>query len=158
MRNPNTECCECGCKIYRRPSHISKFEQSFCSECNKKKASKAAIKKKDDDYINFISRWKLGDEDGIISNGGGISNFIKRYIREKFDQKCCVCGWNKTNEFTGKIPLEIDHIDGNPCCNIESNLRLICPNCHSLTKTYKGANKGNGRFSRLERYKQNKSY
>ena len=25
---------------------------------------------------------------------------------------------------------------------------LLCPNCHSLTSTYKGANKGNGRVGR----------
>ena len=29
--------------------------------------------------------------------------------------------------------------------NSETNLTLLCPNCHSLTPTYKGANKGNGR-------------
>ena len=33
----------------------------------------------------------------------------------------------------------------------EDNLDLICPNCHSLTATYKGANKGNGRKDR-EKY------
>lgn len=43
------------------------------------------------------------------------------------------------------IPLEIDHIDGNSENNSEENLRLICPNCHSLTATYKGANRGKGR-------------
>lgn len=29
--------------------------------------------------------------------------------------------------------------------NSEDNLRLICPNCHSLTSTYRGANRGQGR-------------
>lgn len=32
--------------------------------------------------------------------------------------------------------------------NKEENLLLLCPNCHSLTSTYKGANKGNGRPGR----------
>ncbi len=32
------------------------------------------------------------------------------------------------------------------------NLTLLCPNCHSLTKTYKGANKGGGRTYRKKYY------
>ena len=43
------------------------------------------------------------------------------------------------------IPLEIEHIDGNALNNKEENLILLCPNCHSLTKTYRGANRGNGK-------------
>jgi len=38
------------------------------------------------------------------------------------------------------IPLELDHIDGNSSNNILSNLRLLCPNCHALTPTYRGKN------------------
>jgi predicted HNH restriction endonuclease len=52
------------------------------------------------------------------------------------------------NPYTGKIPLEIEHIDGNYMNNDENNLDLICPNCHSLTGTYKSLNLGHGRKSR----------
>ena len=38
------------------------------------------------------------------------------------------------------------------------NLELLCPNCHSLTKTYKALNLGNGRHTRRERYKDGLSY
>ncbi|WP_442876891.1 HNH endonuclease [Catenibacterium sp.] len=68
---------------------------------------------------------------------------LRHYIFDKFDNKCCICGWSKVNPYT--IPLEIDHIDGNSENNSEDNLRLICPNCHSLTSTYRGANRGQGR-------------
>lgn len=40
------------------------------------------------------------------------------------------------------IPLELDHIDGNPENNSRENCRVICPNCHALTDTYKGRNAG----------------
>ena len=59
--------------------------------------------------------------------------------------KCCKCGWHEINPYTNTIPLEIDHIDGNAENNSEDNLQLICPNCHSLTSTYRGANRGHGR-------------
>lgn len=46
------------------------------------------------------------------------------------------------------IPLEAHHLDGNYSHTTEDNLELICPNCHSLTPTYKAANKGKGRKER----------
>lgn len=39
----------------------------------------------------------------------------------------------------------MEHIVGDYTNNSEENLILLCPNCHSLTATYKGANKGHGR-------------
>ena len=58
----------------------------------------------------------------------------------------------ETNKHTGNIPLEIEHKDGNYANNSEDNLELLCPNCHSLTATYKGANRGNGRKARNKYY------
>ena len=46
------------------------------------------------------------------------------------------------------IPLEVKHIDGNYLNNSEENLMLLCPNCHSLTSTYKGANLNRGKKER----------
>lgn len=74
-----------------------------------------------------------------------MSRHLRRYIFDKYENKCCICGWSKINPYTNTLPLEIDHIDGNANNNREENLRLLCPNCHSLTKNYRGANKGNGR-------------
>ena len=35
------------------------------------------------------------------------------------------------------IPLELDHINGDNGDNRLENLRLLCPNCHALTPTYR---------------------
>lgn len=35
------------------------------------------------------------------------------------------------------IPLEMDHIDGDRMHDLEENLRLLCPNCHAQTPTYR---------------------
>lgn len=61
------------------------------------------------------------------------------YRYKEYNGACQICGWKEKNEFTGKVPLQIHHIDGNCCNNKEDNLQLLCPNHHSLTETY-----GNG--------------
>jgi hypothetical protein len=82
----------------------------------------------------------------------------RKYLFEKYGAKCMLCGWDETNPITNLVPLELDHIDGNSNNNNLLNLRLICPNCSSLQPTYKALNKGKGRFFRMQRYKEGKSY
>ena len=60
---------------------------------------------------------------------------------EKADYKCSKCGWHEVNPTTGLIPLEVHHKDGNYRNNIEDNLEVLCPNCHSLTPNFKALNK-----------------
>lgn len=55
-----------------------------------------------------------------------------------FPHKCSCC--TQTEWMGQKIPLELDHIDGDNRNNLLSNLRLLCPNCHALTTTYRGRN------------------
>lgn len=98
-------------------------------------------------HKEWVIRWKQGLESGLKGEYG-ISQHLKRYLFEKFNNKCCKCGWGEMNPYSQTIPLEIDHIDGDYSNNNEENLQLLCPNCHSLTSTYKGANKGQGRKDR----------
>lgn len=72
---------------------------------------------------------------------GEITSYLshRRYLSEKFGYRCSCCeleSWNNK-----PITLQVDHIDGDPGNNYPSNLRLMCPNCHSQTDTYKGGNK-----------------
>jgi Zn finger protein HypA/HybF involved in hydrogenase expression len=64
-----------------------------------------------------------------------------RLVREGYMQ--CRCSHCNSTEWLGNpIPLELDHIDGNSSNNALQNLRLLCPNCHALTPTYRGKNQG----------------
>jgi hypothetical protein len=72
--------------------------------------------------------------------------------------QCESCGFSEW--LSQPISLELDHIDGNPDNNAMENLRLLCPNCHALTGTYKAKNSGNStrHALRRERYKDGKTY
>jgi predicted nucleic acid-binding Zn ribbon protein len=82
---------------------------------------------------------------------------VKRYLIEQHGERCMspTCAWDFE-----KMPVnvEIEHIDGDASNNTLDNVILLCPNCHSLTPTYKGKNKGNGRYRRRQRYAEGKSY
>ena len=64
----------------------------------------------------------------------------KKLIQEKvFEYKCVECG---ISEWNGKqLVLHLDHIDGDSSNHQKSNLRFLCPNCHSQTDTWCGKNK-----------------
>ena len=73
----------------------------------------------------------------------------------KYKNKCQLCGCGETNKFTNRIPLQIHHIDGDCTNNDESNLQLLCPNCHSLTSNFGSLNKNSKRVDRrTKKYKE----
>ncbi|MFE8986325.1 HNH endonuclease signature motif containing protein [Streptomyces collinus] len=56
-------------------------------------------------------------------------------------ERCALCGTEAV--WRGRpLPLEVDHVDGDWRNNRIENLRLLCPNCHSTTDSYRGRGKG----------------
>jgi 5-methylcytosine-specific restriction endonuclease McrA len=92
---------------------------------------------------------------GIIKKGQGIplSEILEgkhpqyqtyklknRLIKEGIKDNCCeVCGIKDWNNI--QLNMELDHIDGDRTNHKIDNLRIICPNCHSQTDTYRSKNR-----------------
>ena len=130
-------CTNCGKTL------INRWQKKYCS-------NKCQFVSQQNKYIRD---WKSGKKNGNVGiNSRIISTHLKKYFLEKYGNRCSQCGWNKKHPLSGKIPLEIDHIDGNAENNLEDNLRLLCPNCHSLTPNFKNMNKGKGRKWRNKNY------
>lgn len=64
----------------------------------------------------------------------------KRVLIEQ-DFKCNHCKIDTW--FSKPLTLELDHVDGDHQNDIRSNLVALCPNCHSLTETWRGRNRKN---------------
>jgi hypothetical protein len=86
---------------------------------------------------------KIALADILVKNSdySSTSGLGKRLIKEEIlPNQCNRCS---INTWQGEeLSLHLDHIDGDNTNHEISNLRLLCPNCHSLTPTYCGRNKG----------------
>lgn len=81
----------------------------------------------------------------------GMENRRRRVFEEQ--NFCCAkCG---ISEWLGEsITLELEHKDGNNQNNLRDNLEGLCPNCHSITDTWRGRNKPsrNGQIEVTDEY------
>jgi len=78
--------------------------------------------------------WNRGQRTKDWSDYTRVSYLKKHIIKERGYS----CEWCNLNEWRSqKITLEIDHIDGDRTNNSLENLRLLCPNCHSQTTTFR---------------------
>lgn len=125
----------------------------FSSQCEaiKLKNSNGLKKAHKDEKYNLKSFTK---EMQINSNKARIFNLKQKPFEfwgkklqylEIFNQQngnCLHCG---ISEWQNKpLKLELDHIDGNNSNNKKENIRLLCPNCHSQTSTFRGRNINSG--------------
>lgn len=88
-----------------------------------------------------LGKVKISLEEILRPNSSFQSYKLKKRLfaaKLKFP-KCEICGWAKKSD-DGRIPLELDHINGDSHDNRIENLRVLCPNCHSLQPTHRGRN------------------
>jgi len=61
-----------------------------------------------------------------------------KLVEEGYLENICVKCGNEGEWLGESITLELDHIDGDRFNNDLKNLRILCPNCHSQTPTFRG--------------------
>lgn len=94
--------------------------------------------------FEFSPRKDLGD---ILKKGTSFQSFKLKnrlFLAGIKKPKCEICGWAELS-IDGRIPVELDHINGDSTDNRLDNLRILCPNCHSLQSTHRGMNQGRHR-------------
>ncbi len=85
---------------------------------------------------------KLPLENILVKGRRHQSNSLKKrlFLSGLKERKCELCGWCEVSK-DGRVPIELDHINGDHSDNRIENLRILCPNCHSLQPTHRGRNK-----------------
>ncbi len=127
--------------MHRRPR--------FCRACGKQlferhKQYCDTFCQREWEYRDYIARWLRGEAIGLTPSGQ-LSHYVRHFLIEEAGERCSECHWRERNPVTGRVPLQIDHIDGHYANCRRDNLRVLCPNCHSLTPSWGVLNKGNGR-------------
>ena len=149
--------CNSSCAASYNNKQLSEqkdLNHSYCLNCNKEitKGTRFCNTTCSSEYKRkqYIERWKKGEESGLRGKDN-IATAVRKYIFEKHNNSCELCGWNKINPYTGLVPLQIHHIDGDCTNNKEDNLQLLCPNCHSLTENFGSRNKNCTRIDKRYR-------
>jgi len=166
--NTNIFCTQKCAAIFNNKNKLKKIKQNYISRKCKRCGNDILNKRKSAVYcsLNCSRIYKkeqlILKKDLLIENNQPTATKLesnsfncKSYLIRKFGKKCMRCGWAEVNPTSGRVPIELEHKDGNCTNNNLENLELLCPNCHSLSPYYKGANKRKGHKSpRYEAWKQ----
>ena len=146
--------CSSACSAsYNNKLRNTKTNKWVCKNCQKEHISP---KGKLRIYCNITCQQEYQNKERIYGwlynneNWGemGTPKWVKNHLIKINGRKCSSCDLSIWKEIL--ITLEVNHIDGNATNNSIENLELLCPNCHSITETYKGKNRGNGRKKRYQ--------
>lgn len=150
--------CDYGCGteatyVLKNGKHCCSRRPSGCASLKKRNsvAVKNSYAQERKQYTwNPNSAWSRGksitpNEEIFVENSHWSNELVKQRIikDELLEYKCQKC---EIDEWQGEtLVLDLDHKNGNNTDNRLTNLRFLCPNCHSQTHTYKGRNKNSGK-------------
>lgn len=120
-------CAQCGKSIITQSKHSNKYCNWTCYRAARAAASVASLTA------------------GTLRTDQARSRALRQSTK-----RCAIC--RRTTWAGQPMPLVLDHIDGNASNNAVVNLRLVCGNCNMQLPTFAGRNRGNGRYTRRQRY------
>jgi hypothetical protein len=130
----------CGSSCFAKHSNPKRPRKNTCPSCGGPKAKRTST---------MCRKCKVLQWNAIDVRSAGCDQLRRKILirdRGLSCEKCHLSEWNDE-----PIPIEMDHINGDSADNRPENLRLLCPNCHAQTPTFKNHNRGNGRKSRRRR-------
>ena len=132
--------CSLTCRNSRSWTESDKLKKSKSAK-NSEKVKEANSNRPDDVWIKIGNTRKQNHKKQILESNYEDLSFESLRFRILYEQenKCNKCG---LDEWLGEyLVLELEHKDGNHFNNDRDNLEMLCPNCHSLTETWRGRNK-----------------
>ncbi len=134
-QNPNFCSRSCSAKYNNRGNRRHGKPDTACAQCGSATRNIKFCSNK------CNSKFTKEKHNRLVVEGRSSNKVARRYLQENFNH-CNECGipkfWNNK-----PLTLQCDHIDGDCTNNQLSNLRLLCPNCHTQTKTYGSKNTNN---------------
>lgn len=132
--------CSLSCRNSRVWSDEDKLKKSISAQ-KSEKVKLANNNRPDNFWLKIGKIRKENHRKKILETEYSNLNFESLRYRILYEQneKCNKCGLN--NWLGEPLILELEHKDGNHYNNVRDNLEMLCPNCHSLTETWRGRNK-----------------
>jgi len=72
----------------------------------------------DEEYRRRVELLERGDYPPSECSSG----FLRRYLVAKYAERCSLCNWEGRNPVTGRVTIEVEHIDGDWRNNRPENL------------------------------------
>jgi hypothetical protein len=125
-----------------------------CLSCGKENAwGRSKINKFCDNACQGTYKWEKETKPRILRGEvSGGSPALKKFLVETRGETCQECGiipvWNNK-----PLVLQLDHVDGDSDHNHPSNIRLLCPNCHTQTDNFGSKGMGN-RYKKITKRNQ----
>ncbi|QBQ81157.1 putative endonuclease [Escherichia phage vB_EcoS_HdH2] len=88
-----------------------------------------------------VLKWLAGEEPGYTGKAAQLKPFVRKWLWDTRGTACEVCGWDGKHPIDGAVLTEVDHIDGDATNCSPENLKILCPNCHSMTPTHRARNR-----------------
>ncbi len=151
----HSHCCHSCAAVTRNKERLRSKKNPVCLNCgseDKGYASKFCSQSCHVEYYQKenLRKWLAGEVLGHNANGN-VCRWVREWLIKQRGERCEQCGWKKRNPVTTRVPLHAHHKDGDSRKTRPENLELLCPNCHSLTPTYRILNKGRGTRTKYQK-------
>lgn len=119
------------CKVDTLNSYLKKMGIQYAGNSARKGFIRSSIND------GYVPAEKYLHKNSNISSSSLRKKILREGLKPYQCEDCLLTEW-----MDHPIPLELEHIDGDHYNNEWDNLKLLCPNCHALTPTHSGKNKG----------------